>query len=71
MDSIVPSQPMDSIVNETTETDFNFTLLVNALGFSSQTVNTPSLTDHDNNNNNHKDNNSSTNNTNNTLYQIT
>ena len=57
MDTIIQSQPMKSILNESTETDFNSTLLDDGTLFSSHTVKTISLTDLENNNNNINNNN--------------
>ena len=69
MDTIIHSQPSENRMNETTETEFNSTLLDNETLFSSHTVNTLiDLGDIDqnnnqNNNNNNNNNNNSTNNT--------
>ena len=57
MDTIVHSQPMDSNLNGTTETDFNFRLLDDAPLFSSHTINTLPMIDLENNNNNDYNNN--------------
>ena len=46
METLIHSQPMDSKLNETTETDFNSTLLDDGTLSSSHTVNTPSLIDY-------------------------
>ena len=52
MDTKIHSQPSESRVNETADTDFNSTLLDDGLLFSSQTVNTLiDLDDIDQNNN--------------------
>ena len=52
MDTIIHSQPSESRINETTETDFNSTLLDDGTLFSSHTVNTLiDLEDNDQNNN--------------------
>ena len=40
MDAIIHSKPTDTYTNETTETDFNYTLLDDGTLFSSHTVNT-------------------------------
>ena len=65
MDTKVHSQPMDSNFNETTETDFNSTLLDDGTLFSSHTVNTLiGLGSHDDNNSNITITNDTTSNTN-------
>ena len=61
MDTIIHSQQFEERMNETTETDFNSTLLDDGTLFSSHTVNT--LIDlEDNDQNNSQDNNNNTNN---------
>ena len=60
MNTIIHSQPMNSNLNETTETDSNSTLLVDGPLFSSHTVNTLSPIDLENknkinNNNNNRE----------------
>ena len=71
IDNIVHSQPTDTYVNETTQTDFNSTLLDDGTLFSLHTVNTLfDLEDHGQNttrNNNTSIANETTNNTN--IYQ--
>ena len=61
MDTITQSKPMNSNLNETTETNFNSTLIDDGTLFSSHTVNTLSLIHLENNNNNNKNNNNTNN----------
>ena len=69
MDTIIHSQPTDTCINETAETDFNSTLLDDGTLFSSHTANTLIDLDDNGQNNNHNNNNNNvtndtTNNTN-------
>ena len=64
MDTIIHSQQLESRMNETTETDFNSTLLDDGKLFSSHTVNTlVDLGDNDQNNNQNNDDNNNQNTT--------
>ena len=70
MDTIVHNQQMDNEMNETTETDFNSTLLDDGTLLSSHAVNTIIGLEENNNNNNNYNNYPTTNNTTDThLYQ--
>ena len=69
-DTVAHSQPLDSNYNDTTETDFNSTLLSDGTFFSLHTVNTLSLIDPKNNNDNNYNNNSSNKKTNNNTTSI-
>ena len=56
MDTMTQLKPMNSNLNETTESNFNSTLFDDGTLFSSHTVNNISLIDLENNNNNDKNN---------------